>query len=367
MKLSILSVLSALALLPTPVSAQITTADVRLAFERGDPARAVVILTSLLDASPDDPDLLRRLAGAQAATGNYAAALGSIDRARALAPDDLDVRLARARILLWSGDRNGAKAETAAVSAINPAYPDLAETERAISNGQNSRARGGVSGSFGVAGVDTRGGNQAWSIVTVSGYAQLGPLSTLAITAEREQRRTTDTRLSASYDRRIGTASFHIGATITPNADFREQWSVNAGGEMPIIDHVKLLGDIRYARYSNTQVTVVEPGLSTDIAKGRLALTARSIVLFQRGDETRVGALLRSDLNVRGDRSLFVIAATYPDTEAGITRQVRSAAIGGALPLSGRLILRIAGEYEARAQSYTRKAVTFGLSWRYGD
>jgi hypothetical protein len=56
--------------------------------------------------------------------------------------------------------------------------------------------------------------------------------------------------------------------------------------------------------------------------------------------------------------------ASYPDTEAGITRRVRSVFLGAAVPVSEVVTIRATGEYERRVDSYTRKGVSLGLQLR---
>ena len=61
---------------------------------------------------------------------------------------------------------------------------------------------------------------------------------------------------------------------------------------------------------------------------------------------------------------LFAGVASYPDTEAGITRRVRSAFVGAAIPVSADVTIRATGEYERRIDTYTRKGLSLGLQLR---
>ena len=75
---------------------------------------------------------------------------------------------------------------------------------------------------------------------------------------------------------------------------------------------------------------------------------------------------MRGDWNLGKDRSLFAGRATYPETEAGLTRRVRAVYAGAAMAVSDGLALRVTGEYERRAASYIRRGLTVGMIWRPG-
>jgi len=343
-----------------------TVADAQTALARNDPRTAVAILGGLVDHSPRDADLRLRLAGAQAATGDYRAALATIDLARTLAPADLDIRAARTRILLWSGDRSAARRALAEIVAADPGFPEIAAIERQlVAPREGASAQHGLSAAFGVARIQNASGSQTWSTATVSGYTAIGAATTVDVEIMREKRQQIDTHLAATIVHKVGPAYLHLGVTATPKADFRERWSINFGGEVPFGRAVTALLDLRHARYSNVSVSVVEPGIRYRLA-GRVALTARWINLFGSGDRYRTGASLRGDYDLGGNRAIYAGAASYPDTEAGVTRQVHSYFAGGVAPLSARLALRAGAAHERRTLSYTSRSATLGLSWRLG-
>ncbi|KPL68675.1 hypothetical protein SZ64_11555 [Erythrobacter sp. SG61-1L] len=330
-----------------------------------DAASAVTTLENAVRQSPGDADALRRLAGAQAAAGDLAAALATIDRAAALAPQDNDVLLARARILLWSGRRKEAREQAEAVRLRTPDYPDLAEVIEALERQERPTSQSGLSVYGGVSGIDFEaGGSATWYSAGGSIFHRFGN-TTLSATADYEERATADTRLGLRVDQRIGEGTAYAAFAVTPSADFREEWSVSGGVDVPTLPSLDLVFDARYAHYAANDVVALQPALRWH-ASPNLSLTARWINLFQSDGGYRSGASLRGDWTLGEGSSIFAGAATYPDTEAGTTRQVRSAFAGFAVPLSGRLALRASAEYEERDRSYTRKAATLGLAWRFG-
>jgi YaiO family outer membrane protein len=334
-----------------------------------DSNASVSELQTRLRADPSNADVLRQLAAAQAAALQYDAALATIDRAKAIAPQDNDIALARARILLWSGRPGEARIETQAVRARAPAYPELAEVETAIDSASAERAvRSGVAVSAEVARVDLAGGgSQGWETVSLSGFTALGDRETLTATVEHEARRSSDTRFSLSANHVAPSYELRLGASFTPDADFREGWGMQAGVDYRIHPNITLISDVRYADYPDLSVLSAVPGVRLQTADRAHALSLRLISIFRSDGDNRVGVSGRYDGELGNGYRAFAGAASYPDTEAGITRQLRSAFGGVALPVSDKVSLNITGEYDRRERSYTRKALVMSLIVRFGN
>lgn len=338
--------------------------------EDGNAGEAIAILERALAGSRTDPDLLRRLAVAQAASGNLPLALATIDEALALAPRDNDIRLARARILLWSGQQAEARQQADRVAAESPAYPELDQVLRSIDNaqirGEPSQNRQGIGVFAGLSRIKLRSGiADTWESMGFDAFRQFGA-STLSISANHEQRARADTRIALRLDRRLGDGSAYLDAALTPSADFREKWGLSAGGAVPLGATATALLDVRYARYGNNSVGSIRPAVRLSPIQG-LSLTGQAIVLLQKDTRAKAGASLRADALGPGGSSLFLGAASYPDTEAGITREVRALYGGVSMPVSNRVTLRLSAEHERRRLTYTRNGAVLGLSWRFGD
>lgn len=343
-------------------------AAAQTALAAGDYSRAREILQRLLAATPDDSDLLRRLAAVEAAAGDLSAAQQTIDRALALAPDDADVQLARANILLWRGKIEQARSQAGEVAANRPDYPGLAEfvaaaeareasgrfRVRSIAIGQSvSRA------DFAAAESTTWTAQQG---AIVFGWNETDR-ATLEI--EREDRRLVDTRVAGRLDLAAGRHRVFLTGSVTPEADFRESWSLGAGADLQLAKGTELLVGLRYADYRSDDVSIVRIGLRQRLTPA-LSVTGETIQLFGGGEDYRFGGSLRADLVPPRGPSYFVIAASYPDAEVDGTRQLRSLAAGTAIPLGKGFSLRLAGEYEDRKDSYERLGANVGLVWSFG-
>lgn len=342
-------------------------AAVQAAYVAGDFGRARSLLAPLIAANPEDPDLLRRLALIEAAQGDLAAAQKAIDQAALRAPADPDIALARGNILMWRGQIAAARREATEVAARHPGYSGLAELNSAIDRAEAERAFRLVS--IGLGGTIARatsasGLGQTWSTQRASAVVAWGENATATVEADREERDAIDTRIAARIDLPAGKGRMFASGTLTPNADFRERWSVMAGGEVPVVAGTTMLIDGRYAAYLTADVGVAGLGARFDLGKG-LALTARSIHLFGGGESYRLGGSMRADYEPAEGAALFAIVASYPDTEADGTRQLWSVAGGARFQLDEHLILGLAAEHESRRDSYRRTGVSLNLRWKF--
>lgn len=339
------------------------------ALAAGDFARAREILQGLLAASPDNADLLRRLAAAQAADRDLAAAQQTIDRALALAPEDADIQLARANILLWRGNLDEARKQAGVVAARRPGYPGLAEftaAAAALEDTQRPRVRSVSVGQsvsrakFAMADATT------WTTQHAAIVLGLNELDRATLEIEREDRSLVDTRLAGRLDFSAGQHRIFLTGSATPEADFRERWSLGAGAELRLADRTELLAGLRHADYRFDNVTVLRLGLRQRLTPS-LTVTGETIQLFGGGEGYRFGGSLRADVTPVSGPSFFVIGAMYPDAEVDGTRQLRSVAAGTVIALGSGFSLRLAGEYENRKDSYERIGANVGLVWSFGD
>lgn len=335
----------------------------------GDYDRARQILVALLATSPDDPDLLRRLAMVEGGDGRMNVALDQINNAARLAPRDLDIALARAYILNWRGDFAEAQIAVAAIAARDPDYPELAGLQLALERQNNQRELRLRSFSIGSGQSDislANGTSQTWSNQTLVGALDVSRQGTVMLALMREERSTTDTRLKARVDQRIGDGFIYLAATTVPNPDFLERWSVAAGGELVASEGMSALVDLRVAEYDSGSIVALKPGIRLGLGRD-FAITGRAINIFGGGEGYRLGGSLRLDYNHEDTTSLFAIAASYPDAEADGVRQLRSVAVGFAAPVLDRVALSAASSYENREDSYRRWTGTLTLTYRFGD
>lgn len=313
-----------------------------------------------------DADIWRRLAAAEAAVGNLNAAEAAILLAQGIAPHDLDIRLAFANILMWRGEGIRARLQADAVRAANPAYPGLAEFDAAVFRRQAATRASGVLSISAVVGLSrvgfADGRHQTWQDGVVALALGNTARTLFEFEADAEHRAVTDIRLSARATTRTQHGAYYVGAGITPNADFRDQWRIVAGAETRMSTPLRASVDLRLAHYRTGTAASIEPGLTYTFAPG-LRLTGRMIDLID-GDGMRVGEALRGEYETADGTILFASAARYPDREAGDTRQMRSFAVGVAVNLGTRWRVRLAAADEKRAGSYHSQSLNLGVTFR---
>lgn len=355
--------------LPPDRAAVIATA--RAAVERQDNAAAIAALEAERARNADDPEILRLLGTAYGYAHRYPEALATLARAEALAPADLDIKAAAARVNLWAGNIDAARRQVKAIEARDSMNADARDIRRQIdarSVPDGPTHRIGIALAQSVASVRFAGGRQrTWSSTTFAAFGDVAPGTTLTLDADREDRETAiDTRLEARIDQRIDKGlTAHVAIAGTPNADFRERLSVAAGIEATVTPGLSLLADIRHADYGSVTATAFEPGARLTLRRAGLSATARMINLWDERGTHRIGVSGRIDKAFADGATLYAGAASYPDTEAGITRRADAAYIGGTMPIAERLTLRAGLDYTRRRSSYTRKGASLGLQLRF--
>jgi YaiO family outer membrane protein len=349
---------------------QITQA--RLALAREDFAAAIGLLEQADATNPDDPEILRLLGSAYAFDRRYPQAIATLRRALILAPDDMDIRAALARAHLWSGDRRAAQIEVAGIEDRSPGSADAAAIRQQLEKEDSSIEEAGRRWGFAAAQsfshvTFANRPSRTWADTSFAVFGNVGRETAISFGVEREDRRTaTDTRFEARLDQQFGSAlRGYVAVAATPNANFREKWGVTGGIEADVASFATLLADIRHAEYQDASVTVFQPGMRLTVRKLGVNATVRMINLWDEDGTHRSGVSGRVDKAFSSGVTLFAGAATYPDTEAGITRQVHSLFAGGTVPLTQKVSLRAGVDYDRRRETYKRKGASLGIQVRF--
>ena len=335
--------------------------------DRGDYPGAIRLLRVAAGRHPTDADVLRLLGTTLAFAKRYGEAIEVLRRARTLSPHDADIGLALSRALLWSGHLKEADIVAVQVAANDPGNGELGEVQRDIAAAYREAPRIGL----GIAetGSRVRIGtiDRDWFETNATISVPVRSRTTIVAGIDVEDRQTsTDAQLTLRANSHIGKGFVYLGGTATPSATFREQWSALAGGAYPVMRLIDVSVDLRHAHYPGVNVTVVEPGVAIHSVGGTLALAIHLINLFSNDSPYRSGWSLRGEAKVFHSSSVFAGAATYPDTEAGVTRRVRSFYTGATIPISSRLNAELVFNHEVRRDSYTLDALTLGVRWRLG-
>ena len=364
----------AVAALPQTVVAQTASNNIDRAAEArdaGDYRAAIALLEVEQRDRPQDSLVLHRLGAVYAYSGEYEKAIQVLQLARSIAPTDQDIALMLTRTFLWAGRRDEATATSSAIALADPANAELPQLRKAISDAAIAPAAMPtqmlVNVSQALSDVNTGSDSNSWHQTIVGLTIPIGNRATLSGVIDREDRTVAvDTRIGLRADMNFGNARYaYAAASDTLNADFREKWGLRGGGEVGVAKTINLTVDLRYADYGATQIIALEPGVRLQSADDRLSLAIKSINLWSEDDRHRSGWSVRGEVQAKNSVRLVTGAATYPDTEAGITRRTRSAFAGAVVNVSDRVTLRTFYEFERRAQSYTRNGVTLALSMQF--
>lgn len=338
--------------------------------EVGDHRTAITLLEAESRTRPDDATILRLLGSTYAFAGRYEDAIAVLRRARGIAPRDQDITLALARAYLWSGRVDEASALADAVEREEPSNPELGDLKVSIARARRSLAGSGrrpvltLTQAVSDVAFDRRG-KATWYDSGASLAVPVAPRANVTASIDRESREgIVDTRLELRADARYGgSGNAYVAIASTPRSDFREQWGVRAGGEAAIARNVRGTLDLRYLEYRGAEVVAIEPGIRVQAADGHWALAVKSINLWNDG--YRSGWSARGEIQASDAVRIVAGGATYPDTEAGVTRRTRSAFFGLVVALGERATLRATYEHDRRVQTYRRDGVVAALSIRF--
>jgi hypothetical protein len=284
--LTYLAILAASAAFALPADAQVTDGEraaVQAAYVAGDHARAEQMVTALLERSPQDPDLLRRLAAVQAAKGDLGAAQATIDRAYGLAPRDPDIQLARANILFWRGRYAEAGRQADLMASQHPDYPGLQRLKASLSGAMDARRFRLRSADIGGSVSDASfafGSRQTWYVQRGSVAAQWGDGRSASLGIEREERLVTDTQIAGRIDIAGGRHRFFV--TVRPGAwaaGQRSRWAMTAPfwstDDLPNILLTMLPPSGLACDSASRHACRFRPGRSTCLAAGTTTASAR--------------------------------------------------------------------------------------------
>jgi len=179
----------------------------------------------------------------------------------------------------------------------------------------------------------------------------------------------TDVYGELRLDRRFSDAiSAYASIGATPNADFRPEWQIGAGGAARLQSgpHATVLTlDARQARYRAGDIQTLNPGIEQYVAGGRAWLTARWINIFDEKGRHRSGWLGRGDVQPREDLRLFAGIASAPDVSEGIVVDTTSVFGGLSYDLDAGTSVRISLAHEDRPGDGDRSQLALGLGYRF--
>lgn len=299
----------------------------------GRNAEAIAILEPLSRERSNDADVWLNLGLAYMAQGRAAEADQALAAAQRLAPDYQDVKDARARL----AHRRTEAPET------------LWRVDAGASYSHLSAGLEPWRGAWLYAGRRLEGG----SVTLGAEHTDRFGRSDLYV----------EGRASRDFD---GWAAY-VAAGGTPDADHRPEVALKAGAQLGARDigggwaiHPEL--DASWARYATGDVKSLIPGLFLE--HERLSLTGRLIATWDEFDEFRSGYGVSGELRVADRWRLYAGWADAPESDSGVTIDVRALSLGVGVDLDDRIAVRLDGTKEDRG-AYDRDEIAVGLTRRF--
>lgn len=169
-------------------------------------------------------------------------------------------------------------------------------------------------------------------------------------------------------DRALGEASSaYVTLGLGPDAEFRPEVAFRFGGAAWIAGsherRTMLQADLDWARYRSGEIQALKLGVEQWFASGRASLNGRLIGLQDERGEARGGFGLGGSWRASDRLDLRVSYADAPESDQGLTVDVRALALGATLDVSDTFLLRAWVTQEQR-EVYDRSELSLGAAWR---
>ncbi len=339
-----------------------------------------------------DPQALYEAAVADRLAGRHAEAVDRLRQVLALRPADVDARLNLGLSLLAL--RRISQAEAAFRTVLEQA-PGYADAEVGLARAAEMRGDLAVAREHGTRALILSPGRQDvaafrrsldavawrvdidasrsrlsaglpdWTMTRVGVARSITPGWTVSGSVERtEQFNRVDVYVEGRVDRRMTGADAYVALGGTPEADYRPEIMLMAGGSAAITAGVRATLDASAARYATGSVESLHPGLTAALFNGRFEVAARWINVWDETDRHRSGYAARATWQVTDRFRLSAGHADAPESSEGVVVDVVAKSLGAAFDLTDRVTLRLGVVDEDRG-SYTREEISVGLGWRF--
>jgi YaiO family outer membrane protein len=325
----------------------------------GRPADAVPKLEQVLVARPEDVDARLNLGLALLALGRLDDAEAAFRRVVAQAPDYADAWIGLARVEQRRGDL--AAARTLANEARRAA-PDSAEV---VALQQDLKPEPEWRADIFTARSQLSGDLPDWTETHLSLSRRLDTTWTVGGAIEATRRfGLEDIYFGARVDAAVKGGSAYVAVGGAPDADYRPEIAVAAGGWIDLAAGIAATVDASVARYPRGVVSNLHPGLAGHLAGGRVQLSARWINVWDENGDYRTGYSAQTRWEASDRLALRLGYADAPETTNGFTVDVVTWNVGADVGLTDRVTLRIGYLSEDR-DAYDREEVSLGIGWRF--
>ncbi|ESQ93484.1 hypothetical protein ABAC460_00010 [Asticcacaulis sp. AC460] len=326
----------------------------------------------------------------------YDEAVTLLRTAKTQHPEDVELRLALARVLSWKGDYRAASAELGGVTGAeaatirgNLAYyqadfstartryaealtiaPDFDEARDGLNRVATAQAAEGPQWQVdagteysGFSGSDQPDWNQQSVQVTRRFNANRSAAHLRMV--RYSQFGLNDGEVEFGLAGRLGERfSAYAAIAGSPDADFRPEGRIAAGGAVRVTQSLSLTFDGRHDRYAAVKVSSAAWGVRYEPREG-WAVSSRMIRVSPSGSDAQTGYDLRLDGTIREGLRFYAGVADAPETVAAVTIDTRSAFAGIAWDMTDTTTLRAGYGRDDRENTYVRHGFHVTLSQRF--
>lgn len=325
----------------------------------GRPGDAVPKLERVLAARPDDVDARLNLGLALLAMGRLDDAEAAFRAVLERSPGYADAWIGLARVEQRRGDLDAARDLADEARRLAPDSRDVLALQEALKPEPVWRA------DIHTARSRLSNGLADWTETRLSVSRRLDPTTSIALAVEATDRfGNEDVYLEARLDKFVEGRSGYIAVGGAPDADYRPEIGVAAGGRIGLAAGVAATVDASVARYRTGTVTNLHPGLALDLAAERVQLSARWINVWDEQGDYRSGYAAQARWQTSDKLALRLGYADAPETTNGVTVDVSAWNLGADIALTDRVTLRVGYLSEDR-NAYDREELSVGLGWRF--
>lgn len=325
----------------------------------GRPEEAVPKLGQVLAMRPDDVDARLNLGLALLALGRLGEAEAALLAVTRQTPDYTDAWIGLARVEQRRGDLEAARRLAAEAARLAPGNAEVRSLQASLAPEPAWRM------DIAIARSRLSGGLPDWTEARVSVSRRLGSDWNATAAAEVTERfDDTDVYFEGRLDRRFAGGGAYVGLGGAPDADYRPEIALLAGGEARLTDRVVATLDASAARYPTGTVTGLHPGLRVSLPGDRAELSGRWINVRDENGVHRSGYAVLGRWQATDRVALRAGYADAPESSDGATVDVKAWNLGADVALTGRLMLRLGLLTEDRA-AYERDELSLALGWRF--
>lgn len=325
----------------------------------GRPAEAVPRLRQVLALRPDHVDARLNLGLALMALGRLDEAEAALLEVTRQAPGYTDAWIGLARIEQRRGDLASARRLAAEAARLDPANAEVGLLQGALATPPPWRLDASAARSR------LSGGLPDWTEARVSVSRRLGEGWDVGAAAEVTGRfDNTDVYIEARLDRAVDGGAVYLALGGAPDADYRPEIALTAGGEVRLTDRIAATLDASAARYPTGTVTGLHPGVRATLPGDRIELSARWINVRDENGVRRSGYAAGARWRATDRIALRAGYADAPESSEGATVDVKAWNLGADLDLTERVTLRVGLLSEDRG-AYDREELSLGLGWRF--